>query len=93
MPEIHLPNYAKAPDSQEGCSFPKCEEKKCQIISRDLRVKIFCDHNFYIPSDNKVCETHTEWESWASLLEVLVDPVRTFSALDIEDAALLLKTS
>lgn len=90
---ILLPNYIRAPGTQSRCFFPNCVRSERLTVPNDLRVRLFCDYNYYVPSECRICLHHLTSNTWESLLESLEIPIRTFSADQIEDFAALLKNS
>lgn len=90
---ILLPNYVRAPISQSRCFFPNCDSSERLTVPNDLRVRLFCDYNYYVPADCRICVNHLRNNLWDSLLDSLENPIHTFSAEQIEEFASLLKNS
>ncbi|CAH2109210.1 unnamed protein product [Euphydryas editha] len=88
---IVLPNYVRAPNTQNQCFFPGCSESNRLIVPSALRVHLFCEYNYYVPPDCRICYYHLTSNSWDLLLQSIYNPIKIFSAAQIEDFACLLK--
>ncbi|CAK1587675.1 unnamed protein product [Parnassius mnemosyne] len=88
---ILLPNYVRAPLTQNQCFFPGCNDFNRLTVPSALRVRLFCDYNYYVPPECRICNYHLNSNSWDLLLESIYNPIKTFSAAHIEDFATLLK--
>ncbi|CAH2088964.1 unnamed protein product [Euphydryas editha] len=88
---IVLPNYVRAPNTQSQCFFPGCSESNRLIVPSALRVHLFCEYNYYVPPDCRICYYHLTSNSWDLLLQSIYNPIKIFSVAQIEDFACLLK--
>lgn len=88
---ILLPNYVRAPNTQNQCFFPGCSETNRLIVPSALRVHLFCEYNYYVPPNCRICYYHLTSNSWDLLLQSIYNPIKIFSAAQIEDFARLLK--
>lgn len=87
---ITLPNYSRASDTHRRCIFIECHSTSQKLVPFVLRVRLFRDHNYYIPPECRICEQHLARQPWSELLEE-ENLNRRFKASHIEDFVELLK--
>lgn len=55
----------------------------------ELRLRLFSDHNYYVPPNCRICRIHLETQLWSNLIEK--NQNHNFTAAHIEDFCKLLK--
>ncbi|KAF9413681.1 hypothetical protein HW555_008127 [Spodoptera exigua] len=68
---VLLPNYVRAPITQNQCFFPGCNDSNRLTVPSGLRVRLFCEYNYYVPPECRICNYHlnTQIEDFATLLK------------------------
>lgn len=82
---IALPNYRRGKDTESHCFIEGCRRKERNRIPDTIRKMLLLQYNFYIPKNNRICNSHLNTESWDFLRETRDNYVKVFTAVHIQD--------
>lgn len=74
----------RAPATQRHCIFQGCLGTQRIIISLDIRKRVLCDYNYYIPANCRICDEHMNASLW-HLLSEPENSTQTFLPEHIEE--------
>ena len=84
-PELNLPNYKRAANTSRHCVFHGCVfAQQLHMVPTFIKKMLIGKHNFYIPRNTRVCETHLNLDVWHLLLQNN-NIYSNFTAIQIED--------
>lgn len=91
-PELNLPNYKRAANTSRHCVFNGCIfEQQLHVVPAFIKKMLIAKHNFNIPRNTRVCETHFNLDVWHLLLQNN-NIYSIFTANQIEDIISIAKS-
>lgn len=83
----------RTPANRRRCTFPNCNERdRLHNVKRKIRFKILKAKKICIPDGARVCEEHSQIDTWNNL-NSNTDQLTKFSAKQVEDMLQLLSDS
>ncbi|KOB71318.1 Vacuolar protein sorting-associated protein 13C [Operophtera brumata] len=64
---FNLPGYSRAPNTSNACMAYNCGNASRRRVPESLKLQLLLHHNYYIPSNARVCEEHFLENTWDDL--------------------------